>query len=104
VVTVRQGEVWWAETVDKRRPVLVVTRDAALPVLTWVVVAPLTRTIRGIPTEIPFGPEEGLETECVASFDNLDVTDRSLLVERIAPPSAGSRGRICRALSALADC
>ena len=51
MVTPRQGEIWWAEAEDKRRPVLVVTRSEALPVLTWVVVAPVTRTVRQIPTE-----------------------------------------------------
>ena len=39
-----QGEVWWAEAGDKRRPVLVVTRSDAVSVLTWIVVAPVTRT------------------------------------------------------------
>ena len=66
-----QGEIWWAETEDKRRPVLVVTRSEAIPVLTWLVVAPVTRTVRGIPTEIALGPEEGLPEPCAASFDNV---------------------------------
>jgi mRNA interferase MazF len=47
-----QGEVWWAQADDKRRPVLVVTRSDAIPVLTRLIVAPVTRTVRGIPTEI----------------------------------------------------
>src|SRR2546423_15719482 len=48
----RKGDIWWAEAEDKRRPVLVVTRSRAIPVLTWIVVAPITRTVRGIPTEV----------------------------------------------------
>ena len=63
-----QGEVWWAEAEDRRRPVLVVTRSEAVPVLTWIVVAPVTRTIRCIPTEVPLSADEGLPTACVASF------------------------------------
>ena len=51
----RQGEIWWAEADDKRRPVLVVTRNEAIPVLSRVVVAPVTRTVRGIPTEVALG-------------------------------------------------
>ena len=51
----RQGEVWWAETEQARRPVLVVTRSEAVEVLIGIVVAPVTRTVRGIPTEIPLG-------------------------------------------------
>ena len=41
-----QGELWWAEAEDKRRPVLVVSRSEAIPVLTWIIVAPVTRTVR----------------------------------------------------------
>ena len=52
-----QGEIWWAEAEDKRRPVLVVTRSEAFPVVTWLVVAPVTRAVRGIPAEIPVGPD-----------------------------------------------
>ena len=51
-----QGEIWWAEASDKRRPVLVVTRNEAIPVLTWIVVAPVTKTVRRIPTEVALGP------------------------------------------------
>lgn len=100
----RQGEVWWAEAEDKRRPVLIVTRSEAVPVLNRVVVAPVTRTIRGIPTEIPLGAPEGLQTDCVASFDNLQPASRRLLIERVGALAAERRGEICRALDALADC
>jgi len=51
----RQGEIWWAQVETARRPVLVVTRSEALDVLTGMVVAPVTRTIRHIPTEISLG-------------------------------------------------
>lgn len=102
-MTPAQGEIWWAEAQDKRRPVLVVTRSAAIPVLSWVVVAPVTRTIRGIPTEIALGEEEGLTTPCTASFDNLQPIRRSFLTERVGAMTA-ARLRICRALAALADC
>lgn len=99
----RQGEIWWAETEDKRRPVLVVTRSEAVPVLTGVVVAPVTRTIREIPTEIRLGGAEGLPVECAASFDNLQRIRRSTLTERVG--DLGSRReQICSALRVLADC
>ena len=99
----RQGEIWWAEAEDKRRPVLVVTRSEAVPVLTGVVVAPLTRTIREIPTEIRLGSAEGLPVECVASFDNLQRIRRSALTERVGDLGA-RREQICAALRVLADC
>jgi mRNA interferase MazF len=102
--TPSQGEIWWAEAEDKRRPVLVVTRSEAVPVLTWIVVAPVTRTIRGIPTEVALGPEQGLPDECVASFDNLQPVRRSFLVERVGELDADERAAICEAVRALTDC
>lgn len=103
MVTPAQGEIWWAEAEDKRRPVLVVTRSVAIPVLSWIVVAPVTRTIRGIPTEIALGEENGLATRCTASFDNLQPIRRSFLTERVGAIT-GAPVKICRALAALADC
>ena len=99
----RQGEIWWAEADDKRRPVLVVTRSEAVPVLSGIVVAPVTRTIRAIPTEIRLDEPEGLDVECAASFDNLQRIDRRFLSERAGSLGA-RRGELCGALSALADC
>lgn len=98
-----QGEIWWAEAEDKRRPVLVVTRSEAVPVLTGIVVAPVTRTMRSIPTEVPLGEDEGLSVECVASFDNLQRIRRTALVERIGTLGP-RREEICNSLRALADC
>ena len=98
-----QGEIWWAEAEDKRRPVLVVTRSEAVAVLSGIVVAPVTRTVRNIPTEVALGEGEGLGVECAASFDNLQRVRRSALVERIG--HLGPRhGEICDSLRALADC
>jgi len=104
VVSPRQGEVWWAKAEDKRRPVLVVTRDEAVPVLSRVVVAPVTRTTRDIPTEVALGPEEGLPVACAASFTNLQPVSRRLLTQRLGALPAERRAEVCRALSALADC
>ena len=98
-----QGEIWWAETEDMRRPVLVVTRSEAVPVLTGIIVAPVTRTVRDIPTEIRLGEAEGLSSECAASFDNLQRIRRSALAEQIGALGSG-RQQICAALRALADC
>jgi mRNA interferase MazF len=98
-----QGEIWWAEAEDQRRPVLVVTRSEAVAVLTGIVVAPVTRTVRSIPTEVPLGEDEGLGVDCAASFDNLQRIRRTALVERIG--SLGPRREeICNSLRALADC
>ncbi|HYB23414.1 MAG TPA: type II toxin-antitoxin system PemK/MazF family toxin [Solirubrobacteraceae bacterium] len=100
----KQGEIWWAETEErKRRPVLVVTRSQAIPVLRAVIVAPITRTMRDIPTEIELGEKEGLSVDCAASFDNLQRIRRSTLTERVGELDLG-RSRVCAALQALADC
>lgn len=99
-----QGEVWWAEAEDKRRPVLIVTRNEGIPVLSWLVVAPVTRAMRDIPTELPLGAEEGLPEPCVAAFDNLQPIRRSFLTQRLGRLDAARRTELCRALSALADC
>lgn len=98
-----QGEIWWAQTDEKRRPVLVVTRSEAVGVLAGIVVAPVTRTVRHIPTEIRLGRDEGLAVECAASFDNLQRVRRSALAQRAGDVGL-RRGEICDALRALADC
>lgn len=103
MVTPAQGEIWWAEAEDKRRPVLVLTRSEAIPVLTWVIVAPVTRTIRGIPTEVALDTDDGLPVPCVAAFDNLQPIRKTFLTELVGSVRQ-RRSEICRALGALADC
>lgn len=102
-MTPSQGEIWWA-VLDQRRPVLIISRSETAAVLQRIVVAPVTRTVRGIPTEIPLGTEEGLAGECAASFDNLQVMGRRELAERAGRLRDGGRPAICAALAALADC
>ena len=99
----QQGEIWWAEVEDMRRPVLVVTRSEAVPVLQGIIVAPVTRTVRGIPTEIRLSEVEGLPVESVASFDNLQRVRRASLTLQ-AGDLGDRRGEICSALRAMADC
>jgi mRNA interferase MazF len=98
-----QGDVFWYESEEDRRPVLVVTRNRAIPFLGWLVVAPVTSRIRNIATEIRLGPEHGMLNECVAVFDILQHVRKSHLTELLG--SLGPRrDEICRALAALADC
>lgn len=77
----RRGEIYWAELGPPagRRPVLVLSRNAAIPVLSAVVVAPITRTIRDIASEVHLGKEEGLPEACVASCDNVLTLPRDVL-------------------------
>lgn len=100
-----QGELWLMETPNaKRRPVLIVTRSEVIGVLHNVVVAPVTSTIRDIPTCIPVGPDHGIDHEGVVTFDNLAAIPRSVLTRRLGSLGPESRVQICAALEALADC
>jgi mRNA interferase MazF len=102
---VAQAEIWLMETPNqKRRPVLVVSRDEVIPVLNNVIVAPVTSTVRNIATCIPVGPGEGLDHESVATFDNLAEVPKSVLTTQLGGLGVGGRQRICDALAALADC
>lgn len=69
----KRGEIYWADLGPPagRRPVLVLARAAAISVLSAVVIAPISRTIRDIASEVSLGAEEGLPEECAASCDNL---------------------------------
>lgn len=83
---------------------LVVSRNEAIPVLNNVVVAPVTSTIRSIPTCIPVGADEGIDHESVVTFDHMAVVPKSLLTIRLGSLGAPGRDLICSALRALADC
>lgn len=101
----RRGEVWWGEIEDVgRRPFLVMTRSAAIPVLNSVLAAPVTRTIRNIPTELQLGSDDGMPTECAASFDNLRVVPKGYLVDRQCVLEPSRLVEACRALRAAVDC
>lgn len=89
---------------DKRRPVLILTRDAAIPVLRTILVAPITRRVRGIPTEVPLSESDGMPAECAATLDNVTIADKSLLTERITQLSALRLADVCRALGTATDC
>ncbi len=89
---------------QKRRPVLIVSRNEAIPVLNNVVVAPLTSTLRDIPTCIRVGPDEGIDHESVATFDNLAAVPKSVLTTRLGQLGTAGQQQICDALDALANC
>lgn len=104
-MTIARGEIWWGEAPDlKGRPYLVLTRDEAIAVLRTVLVAPVTRTVRGIPTEVPLGSDEGLPTVSAATMDNVLPFPKSMLVRRMGALSDGRRHELCSALTAAVDC
>lgn len=101
----KRGEVWWVERADeKRRPVLVMTRTDAIPVLHSVVVAPATRTVRSIPSELRAGPDDGMPSECAFSFDNLTLVPKTMLTDRLCILGPDRMHEACVALDAALDC
>lgn len=88
----------------KRRPVLVVSRDETIPVLNNIIVAPVTTTIRAIPTCISVGVDEGIDHDSVATFDNLAAVPKSVLTRRLGQLGIGGHQQICDALDAMANC
>jgi mRNA interferase MazF len=102
---VTRGDICWVELPeDGRRPVLVLTRAEAIPVLRRVIVAPLTKTIREIPTEVRLGRDDGMPDDCVISFDNVQATSRSLLTEPITSLSGPRMHEVCKALAIATGC
>jgi mRNA interferase MazF len=83
--TIRQGEIWWVNFPQPagRRPALVLTRTDAVARMTNVTVAPLTRTIRGIDSEVVVSPQHGVPTVCAISLDNIATVRKSLLDRRL---------------------
>ncbi|MFW2334335.1 type II toxin-antitoxin system PemK/MazF family toxin, partial [Ilumatobacter sp.] len=69
-----------------------------------IVVAPVTSTLRDIPTCIPVGPEHGIDHDSVATLDNLAAVPKSVLMTRLGRLGTGGRRQICEALDALANC
>jgi mRNA interferase MazF len=76
---VKRGEVWWADLSAPagRRPVLLLNRDAAYQVRDTVIVALVMTRVRGIPTEVPLGVDEGMPKACVINLDNLQTIPRA---------------------------
>ena len=100
-----RGDICWIDLPDeKRRPALVLTRPEAIPVMRKVTVAYLTRTIRGIPTEVRLEAADGMPDECVISLDNLRTVPRIFLSEPIASLAGERMHEVCRALAIASGC
>jgi mRNA interferase MazF len=86
----RRGEVWWAQLPKPMglRPVVLVSRDAAIHVREAVTIAQVTTRIREIPVEVPLGAEDGLKEKCVVNCDVLATIPKAFLKDRIGLLSA----------------
>ncbi|MGH2879474.1 MAG: type II toxin-antitoxin system PemK/MazF family toxin [Solirubrobacteraceae bacterium] len=101
----KRGEIWWHEPAEeKRRPVLILTRDEAIDGLNKLVTAPATGTIRGISSEVRVGPEDGMPQESVISLDNTTLIRKALLTEPIATLDPAKMSEVCRALAYTTSC
>ena len=101
----RRGEVWLADIAgDKVRPVVVMTRTAVIRHLHSVVAAPVTSTIRSIPSEVPVGLAEGLLHDSVANFDNIQLVPRRWLIRRIGSLGDAKLDAACGALAQATGC
>jgi mRNA interferase MazF len=98
---VRRGDVCWYsfKTPDKKRPVVILTRDSAIGILNSVTIAPITSTIRSIPTEVVLTKADGLPNTCAANFDNLQTVPKSQIGTRIAHLTSGKMREAVAALT-----
>jgi mRNA interferase MazF len=101
----RRGEIWFAATPGGDRPVLVLTRNPVADRIGAVVVAALTRTVRGLVSELELTPEDdGVPTRCVANFDNLHTLAKDAFRRRVAVLPASRMSQACRVLLAAMGC
>ena len=89
---------------DKERPVLILTRGSAIPYLSRVTVAPITSTIRGVPSEVALGPEDGLRQPCVANLHNIMTVNQQGLGRRLSQLSPHRLREVCAALNFALGC
>lgn len=100
-----RGGVYFIEHPDwGRRPVLVLARDAAIPVLKRVTIASISRRIRGIPTEVVLDENDGMPTRCAVSLDNLGEAWKAMLVDHVTTLPQERMRDICIALDAAVGC
>lgn len=100
----KHGEIWWAATPGGDRPVLILTRDPVADRIGSVVVAALTRTVRGLVSELPLTKADGVPTDCVVNFDNVHTIPRATLRRRVTALSPSRLAEACRALQAASGC
>lgn len=101
----RRGEVWWVQVPEAgRRPALVLTRSAAIPVLNRLVVVPATRTIRRIPTEVLLDEDDGMPAACALALDNVTLVRKSALAARIVTLQTDRMAEVCTALQVAVAC
>ena len=101
-----RGEVWWCEMAEiGRRPVVIISRDAAIPRLRRALVAPCTTTIRNIPSEVLLEPgEDPVPRRSAVNLDSVESVSTAILVERLGRLADARMREVCAALAVAVDC
>jgi len=100
----RRGEIWFAATPGGDRPVMVLTRDPVADRIGSVVVAAITRTERGLVSELRLTPADGVPTNCVVNFDNVHTLPRDTFRRKVTELPPTRMAELCRALQAATGC
>jgi mRNA interferase MazF len=100
------GDVWWCELPDSgRRPVVVLSRDAAIPRLRRALVAPCTTNIRGLLSEVVLDPgDDPVPRHCAVNLDSVESVSIAALVERLGRLSHARMSELCAALAVAVGC
>ncbi len=103
---VSRGDVWMYEfrRPDKLRPVVVLSREDAIAVLNTVMVAPVTSTIRGIPSEVVVGVDEGLKHPSAVNLDHVQTVEQSRLMRHLGRVRGEPLAKLCQALAIAFAC
>ena len=103
---VKRGDMWMYAfaTPDKKRPVLVISRQSVIPLLRTVMVAPVTSAIHGVPSEVLVGTEHGLKHKSAVNLDHIQTVDRSRLSGFIGHLNDETMDQVCRALVIATGC
>lgn len=101
-----RGEIWWCELPDiGKRPVVVLSRDVAIPRLRRAIVGPCTTTIRGLPSEVVLEPgEDPVPLRSAVNLDSVESVSVGVLVERLGRLSGDRMSEVCDALAVAVDC
>ena len=101
-----RGEVWWCELPEiSRRPVVVLSRDVAIPRLRRAVIAPCTTTIRGLPSEVVLEPtDDPVPRRSAVNLDSVESVSIATLTQRLGRLSDDRMRQVCSALNIAVSC
>jgi mRNA interferase MazF len=102
----RRGDIWRYrfKAPDKTRPVVVLSRPEVIPLLHTVMVAPVTSTQRGAPSEVPVGVAEGLKHPSAVNLDHVQTVEKARLVGFVGSVAPERMRAVCRALAIAVGC